>query len=236
MNKYFKDLTTIPLLLLYLYVCGILYYVSYWSTFDIDVSPFVQFQDIPKSFIYYNLEGILGDGILFGLLMYYGFFFNISILNYFKNNYVLSKFMYYGTSLLCFLRLASSYWHTNIFNYLSAVIATLMVVICLIYYNNIINFIKTKLTSYLLIYLIFIPCFVYIRTKFRSTEVYKNTTTSTIKIYTKDSTIQASKIPLKLLDYVGDKVIVSSLDNKQKFILNQSSLAGIELIDSVIKK
>ena len=40
------------LILIYLYVCGGLYLISFWSTFDIDVSNFASVSEIPKSFIY----------------------------------------------------------------------------------------------------------------------------------------------------------------------------------------
>ncbi len=41
---------------------------------------------------------------------------------------------------------------------------------------------------------------------------------------------------LKCLGFLGDKIILSSLDNKRITVLNQSAIDGIELIDTTIKK
>ncbi len=67
--------------------------------------------------------------------------------------------------------------------------------------------------------------------KYSAKEIYYNMNITYVNVESKQNSnvIITSPISLKLLGFLGDKVIVSSLDNKQIFVLNQSALNVIEL-------
>lgn len=92
------------------------------------------------------------------------------------------------------------------------------------------------LRFYLCAILFYTPIMSFAIGKARGINVYTN---KEIK-YISDTNINKSMsisdtIPLKLLGFLGDKFIVSSLDNKKIIVLNQSSFEGVMLLDSLEK-
>lgn len=47
-----KKIPTTTILLTYLFICGVLYIIGFWSLFNIDISNLVTITDIPKSFVF----------------------------------------------------------------------------------------------------------------------------------------------------------------------------------------
>ena len=83
---------------------------------------------------------------------------------------------------------------------------------------------------YIGMFFIFTPISCFIKGKQESVIVYCNKSVPTIKTdATQMNTITVSTDSLKSLGFLGDKFIISSLDNKRIFILNQSILNVVEL-------
>lgn len=51
MDKFFEKVSITTLLLLHLFVCGGLYIIGFWTTFNFDVTNYLDVMDIPKSFV-----------------------------------------------------------------------------------------------------------------------------------------------------------------------------------------
>lgn len=52
MDTLFKDISATTVLLIFLFFCGTLYIISYWSTFNFDITNYIELFDIPKSFVF----------------------------------------------------------------------------------------------------------------------------------------------------------------------------------------
>jgi len=78
--------------------------------------------------------------------------------------------------------------------------------------------------------IITVPIFCVFTAKLSSLSIYNNNDIRYIKTINNDSNVSISDtLSLKLLGFLGDKVIVSSLDNKKIIVPNQSSFSRIEL-------
>jgi len=62
MKEFIKNLPITTFILVYLFFCGSLYLVGFWTTFDIDVTNFITIIEIPKSFV---IPFLLANGIVF---------------------------------------------------------------------------------------------------------------------------------------------------------------------------
>lgn len=51
-NDFLKNIPVTTILLTYLFICGILYLIGFWSTFNIDVFSLISIYDIPKNFAF----------------------------------------------------------------------------------------------------------------------------------------------------------------------------------------
>jgi hypothetical protein len=58
MKEIISKVSITAFLLSYLFICGTLYLVGYWSTFDFDITNYIELLDIPKSFVFPLLTGI----------------------------------------------------------------------------------------------------------------------------------------------------------------------------------
>lgn len=67
MKELISKVSLTSLIILYLFFCGTLYLISYWSTFDFDITNYIDLLDIPKSFVYpfSSVLGITFIGFLF---------------------------------------------------------------------------------------------------------------------------------------------------------------------------
>lgn len=58
MKEIISKISVTTFLLAYLFFCGTLYLISYWSTFNFDITNYIEFLDIPKSFVFPLATGI----------------------------------------------------------------------------------------------------------------------------------------------------------------------------------
>lgn len=85
----------------------------------------------------------------------------------------------------------------------------------------------------MVILLIYCPVFTFISGKMISLEIYNNKSAKRIAIETKEiNNNSTDTLALKFLGFLGDKFIISSLNNKRVFVLNQSAYDMIEISDS----
>ena len=52
MTKYFEKISILTAAIGFLFLCGTLYIIGFWITFDFDITTYVDILDIPKSFVF----------------------------------------------------------------------------------------------------------------------------------------------------------------------------------------
>lgn len=250
MKEFIKQIPATTIIIMFLFICGGLYLIGYWSTFDIDISNIVSLADIPKSFI-----------------MPFVFSAGLFVVNTFLN------FLTYNPSIDLqpenkpkSIVYKKSWWRKllRILFSLDSAIYVCLIIISYYYYDykktasfwmlcasSISILIVTKvermeiikkmipsfyLRNYTISFLIFTPILSYGIGKSKSVNVYNNTDVRYINTkMINNITGNHDTISLKFLGFLGDKFIVSSLDNKRIFVLNQSSFPVIELDSVAIK-
>ena len=58
MKDVISKISVTTFFLTYLFLCGILYLISFWSTFDFDITNYIELLDIPKSFVFPLVTGL----------------------------------------------------------------------------------------------------------------------------------------------------------------------------------
>ena len=58
MKEFFSKIPIVTISVVYLFICGTLYLFGYWSTFDFDITNYIELLDIPKSFVFPLFTGI----------------------------------------------------------------------------------------------------------------------------------------------------------------------------------
>lgn len=234
----YLPITTISLI--YMYLCGSLYLIGFWSTFDIDISNFVSISEIPKSFIYpfvvtqaiflvYNLSDVLvpfsnKEGV------------DIEFKHKWLEYALLNDVHLIIASTLCIVLFpifgSSIYYWWLLPNYMG-----LTVVVKALrqpYLKELIP--SLAIRRYVTLLVIYTPFACVQLGKIKSLGIYKNNDIKYIKADITNNNKQIFAITdstrLKLLGFLGDKIIASSLDNKKTYILNQAFLA-IELDDPI---
>ena len=232
MKEYIKAIPVTTLIILYLYLCGGLYLIAFWSTFKFDISNIVSVVDIPKSFIF---PFILGNGFFIVQLVVssitqkkvYEQPFDhkrhtrqqiiLDFLLLVVFGLITSFYLYYEYSLI--------YWGLSC--------AALVILLSFKFESN--SAIKRVLPSYNLRYyvstvLIVMPIFCVLTAKGLSLAIYNNSSVRYIKVKNVNELVNISdSSALKLIGFLGDKIIVSSLNNKQIIVLNQSTFSIVEL-------
>jgi len=246
MKEYIKAIPVTTIILLYLYICGSLYLIGYWSYFDIDISNIVSFADVPKSFV---MPFILSNGFylliaITDILIYHDGpneeEYNISWFYRKKWRLVLHLDFWLSISPPLIL-LFYSYNKDSIFFWLAtAIIFPYMVARKIksipLVKKAIPHFYLRNYTINIFFCTIF---FSFILGRVKAIYVYKNENIKYAKAIDNNSISAISdSVPKKFLGFLGDKAIVSSLDNKTIIVLNQDKYDRIELttnpvIDSV---
>jgi len=65
MKEIINKISATTLILIYLFSCGTIYLVAYWSTFNFDITNYIDFLDIPKSIVFPLAMGISISFIIF---------------------------------------------------------------------------------------------------------------------------------------------------------------------------
>lgn len=240
-----KHIPLTTIIVSYFFICGGLYLIGFWGTFNIDISNLVSLADIPKSFI---LPFAITQGFYFMYMLLSAFttrflddlddpepkakrthkskwkrlFYHFATLN---TVFVIALFII----LLNFgkYRTNTEYW----------IILTTVIALFMMYKVVTSPFVKEKIPFYnIRIYTAHILCFLPITCfglgKVASINIYNNHNIKIIQtIKTETPIIKSDTISLKLLGFIGDKLIISSFDNKKIIFINQSSYDKVEFTD-----
>jgi len=239
-------LTTI--LIAYFFICGGLYLIGFWTTFGIDISPFISLTDIPKSFV---LPFVLSQGLY--LFHLFTNFFATSIqqdeeLHMFpewrKKKWfriflrLIHPDMLFVVVTFFILRFYTTHQTNALFWYFSSFGVGLYLIFKFVTFKEI----KDRIPYFILrLYLGYIVCllpiFCFSTGKILAVDTYNNKDIKYITISNDtnqsekaDSTFSnQSNQSLKFLGFLGDKLIASSLDNEKIVFLNQSSADKVVL-------
>jgi hypothetical protein len=238
------------ILLSYFFVCGGLYLIGFWTTFNIDITNFVSITDIPKSFV---LPFVLSQGVFLLQTLT-----NALSSSFHKDEEVseISKAKKTKSKLQRILY-AIFHWDT-LFSLAVAFIiyfsyryktnpiywslSSLTVAFYLVYKFTSLKYVKTKIPYFALrLYVAYIICllpiFCFSTGKILSVNIYNNKDIMYINTISDSSqsgntSMNFSKrdsSSLKLLGFLGDKLIISSINNKKIIFVNQSSFKTVEL-------
>ncbi len=234
-------LTTI--IVSYFFICGGLYLIGFWGTFNIDITNFVSLADIPKSFI---VPFVVSQGFVLLNAATNALATSDEIdnkpkekkweLNRWKR--VLKWFLTADFMLLLGViillnfhskyKLSPSYWLT------SALVFSYLLAFKFMTFNKIKEIVPYfNIRLYLVSTIISIPFLSFAIGKSNSLKIYNNSEIKYITI-TKEANqnIKSDSSSLKFLGFLGDKLIASSLDNKKIIFINQSSFDRVQLDDT----
>lgn len=233
-------LTHLPitsLIIIYLFISGGVYLVGFWGTFNVEAFSLIEIWDIPKNFI---APFLYSGGAFLLFVTAYWLYINSRKENIFiktnpssdmpkkKSNYKIYLILIVMILFLIFynsLRFNYYFWTLSFFTLAGVLIleikdASLAVKIIP---NNLLRF-------YVFILIILPPVMCFVVGKGNALLIYNNSKVQIVKIATNSKSNNISDTTsLKLLGFLGEKFIVSSLDNKKIFVLNQSSFDVIEL-------
>lgn len=234
MKEILKILPATTLILVYFFLCGGLYLIGFWSTFEIDITNFVSLTDIPKSFVLPLAVGssltILNVFLL--AIITSGHKESVDANKVEERPKSLKRFIFSRLISLDFVILlasASAFWFISanklVFRYW-IFFGMLMASLLMLKFDRI-RSIRKLLPYYNLrlilahtLILIPIACFGF--GKGFSLRIFHN---ESIHIYQsirpKNETGELSR--LKLLGFLGDKLILSTTDNKKIVFINMSS-------------
>ncbi len=232
MKDVLKYLPLTTIIIAYLFICGGIYLLGFWGTFNIDAFAFMQIWDIPKSFI---APFMYAGGAAVLLQLSFGFFvinnndFGDVVypiyLNQRVRTVILSLILVTGVFLSRYFQYNMRYWMIFLFVFAPLFILELQS-------NNFIKKIIPKFSSrFILIFtIISFPTLSFMLGKKNSLRIYHN---EYIKIINSPEINIKQKlsdtIPLKLIGFMGDKFIVGTLNNNKIFVLAQSAFNVIEL-------
>ncbi|MBD0724597.1 hypothetical protein B6A10_05345 [Flavobacterium sp. L1I52] len=248
MREIIKFFPVTTILLTYLFVCGSLYLIGFWSIFNIDAFSLISLYDIPKNFVYPLMisQGTYFINMLLGQSLHQLSFINQenNTENFIKIN---ENWSPKKKKIIIFLTLKDLWPIIIIFslpliisnhekNILYWSISSLILSYFLLY--KFVNFSSVKLyipniyiRFYLGHFLTFFPISCFSVGKIESLKIYHNKKEIRyFDIISKDNKTQINDPKcLKFIGFISDKVIYSTLDNQKTFILNKDSSDGFQL-------
>jgi hypothetical protein len=235
LSQIHKKIPITTIIVAYFFLSGCLYLFGFWGTFDIDIFNFVALMDIAKSFVYPLFGGALSM-LIFVVASLFNARHTSTEINedearkesrLWLGRILVIVFML-SLSLYYFLARNSVYWFISSFAYAAVMSRGLQ--------NRV--FIKsllplTEQVRYIVLYaFFFIPFYCFAVGKTSSLDIYNNRSVRDVVFYT-SSGKDADSTDLKFVGFIGDKVIVSSVNNKNVMILNQSAYNKIVLGEKV---
>jgi len=243
-DEKWKNIPITTLLLTYLFVCGVLYLIGFWSTFDIDVFSLISIYDIPKSFA-------------FPLLISQGFFVlnvitgNVSDLTDDRENRdhfitinpewkgIKRGILYTISSINLWVICSISLMAANMYDYknnsLFWVLTSLIVSYYLLHKFVNLDIVKKNFKNRILRYfighfIVFFPISCLSTGKIQSISILHNNDNKYISIININrASPMTDTTRVKLLGFISDRIIYGTLDNKRTYILNKSACDGILL-------
>ncbi len=213
----FEKLSFTTLLVFYLFFCGSLYLVGFWLQFDVNVLPLITTLDIPKSFVqpFSNMKFLMFTVLFFLYLGRYellskekligfGIYLVITLLLifFYKTGDVQSRIIDFATSFLfAILTGLESFRMENV------------------------NFKKylPQLKQLLLIYPIACLASGYIE----ADNIRTNKKNAIVENLLKPTKEYSEVIGKKLIGYVGENVVFSSIDNNHYYVVSRTTLSTI---------
>lgn len=247
MNNFIKSVSSTTILIAYFFTCGSLYLIGYWSNFNIDISSFVAIWDVPKVFVF---PFVVATALaLFYQLLIYLMHSDMDA-RFIKSrrglNVILLKKKGFGWLLLrqllfttFFLELLIGF--VPLFYLLFKDKYLFWSISCIIVCIVVINRLKRKIyirrcfSSRAMMHIVITtsivtPAFSFGYAKVKGMKVYNNTDIMYImKLNKNTNSIISDTIRNKFLGFLGDKAIISSLDNEKIIVLNQDDFSGFEL-------
>lgn len=245
LDKLIKYVPITTAIILYLFLCGGLYLIGFWTTFDVDILSLVSIMEIPKSFI-------LPFSLSMGAELFFLFIFLLLAHDkkiapsFFELNYMRlraqKKLIYKLDFWILVLTISiiiffNSLQKSPLFWIFSCSAILFMISIKIIryrpFFKTYLSFNKTLLMIYLSVF--YTPVLSLMLGKVSSLIIYNNIEVKYIKNIivnnNKDILAQKDSLSFKSLGFLGDKFIISSLDNKEIIILNQASIQQIDFVD-----
>jgi len=233
MVKILRLLPLTTLIIIFFFVCGGLYLIGFWMTFDVDVSNFVSLTDIPKSFL---LPSAVVHG-LFILLVGFAPFASLTwihIIDLFttskpKPQTENFKYLYACMWLavwVCILVVALNYFQNSSYYWLiSGLTLSGFLMNWVRHVPNIRLLFPSRLLRVYVMYLaVFAPIMSFAVGKARSVNIYNNKAISKISVISKNGesirTNEINLFNLKFIGFLGNKTIASTLNNDSLFFLN----------------
>ena len=238
MKEFIKNLPITTFILVYLFFCGSLYLVGFWTTFDIDVTNFITITEIPKSFV---IPFLLANGIVFFQIVLnlisspsineesktkdnnkkipfiIEFLINIDVLLTILTLAIVSTYNFFKTE--------TPFWT------LSSVLFAILISIKIYKIEKLKKLIPTSNFRKGLIHIfVIVPVISFLTGKINSLNIYHNNKINFVEFIKDNKVINEKKNTFKLLGFVGEKIIISDLKNKKIQIINQSSFDQIQLI------
>lgn len=237
-------LTTI--IVSYFFICGGLYLIGFWTTFNVDIANLVSITDIPKSFIF---PFVISQG-------FYGFnmLINIVTANSFRDaneelqppNSRKKPFWKKALYILISLDFIILYSSLFIINYYFRYKLTpeywlissgVLIFLLSFKFDNFSSLKKLipyyNLRMYIVNTAISVPLLSFAIGKSNSLKTYNNKEIRYVKIISEPTHKgNTDSSPLKFIGFLGDKLIASSLDNKKLVFINQSSFDQVQLNES----
>ncbi len=244
MKELISKISVTTFLLFYLFFCGTLYLIAYWSTFDFDITNYIELLDIPKSFVYPLVTGI---GVFYIIIFIQAFFrLEKSFAGDDERKPELQKNDKELSNEPKLVRLLTDYhtW-TAITLFICAIFYQptrewVLVLVCftiivfsitkLINHDVIIKYIPgSGIRLLFAILLIVVPVFSFLRGKLNAIEIWSNEKYFTIKRLTfADESITNNFISKKLLGKLGSNLFLSDSLNTTIIILNTDRIQAIE--------
>lgn len=240
-----KTIPTTTFLLTYLFICGSLYLIGFWSTFDVDIFSLISVYDIPKNFVYPLMlsQAAYILNMITGQYLYQNHFL---AKNEDKDNFIeikenwsekkqriigfFSSISFWIMFIVLLLPLIIENAYRNTLYWF--IISTLLSYFLLFkFVNN--SFVKIKIQNnllrfYLGHFLTFFPIACFSSGKISSLNIYDNKQIIFFDVIDNTNKPQINDIKcLKFLGFVSDKYIYSTIDNQQVFILSKESCSGI---------
>jgi|SRR6185437_12359724 len=244
MENILSKISIATLALTYLFFCGILYIMSFWFTFNFDITNYIDLLDIPKSFVYPLATGI-GLSLILFILQAITYSTRQIQTEERINEELIPKIKELPTKTLLG-RILKSYHLWYIIVLLACVTfynSKNLLVIAIICFSTIVYFISNVLTSKLTdkyiknkslkiifaILIIFIPIFTFFTGKQKSISIYNNMEYYTVTgITLKENMATDIYLNKKLISKLGNNLFFTTLDNKKIIILNNNEIVSIE--------
>ena len=253
-----RYLPVTTLILLYLFICGSLYLISFWSFFDLDISNIVEIWEIPKSFL---MPFVISNGVIvfFFLANMVTIDFQLKKKNKSQDTAVAKPKIIKKRHWIIDFLLSRDFWTsilislvyltfpTSSSNKLSLVWVIICVIFCFVTASYIMKLEVVKkilpyysLRYYVIVLLVLTPVMSFTKGRTSAISIYTNKEIKYVIINPNKTSMDGSLIndsaSFKLLGFLGDKLIISTINNKIIRILNQTSVNEVELREPEDKK